>query len=187
MKDEKEDNLAKELSALSANKEYQNPKISPEGYGSFIPAPGGILESLQQRAKLLRAEAETINTQECVPLYLDALFYTLRAQAHQNKNSIGEYLNSLKSVIKLSEIVYFQARKHGCEKVGDAMCWALFNIKLAKLIKESALLKKDPDAGTYAYIIDLLRGFNTYYDSKQGETIELVAVEDIEDGIKRRI
>jgi len=186
MDEEDEYSLMKKVADLSAKTDSEHPKVSAEGYGTFVRTAETTIESLQNKARTLLQEAEAVDSSECVPLYLDSLFHQLRAQTHQSKSSTAGYLVALKPVIRTAERACAQARKYRCEKATEALDWALFNLKTFKLIKESELFSKHPDPSNYGYIIDILKTLNTYYEQCSGG-IEIVTIESLEEGIKRRL
>ncbi|ELA42933.1 uncharacterized protein VICG_00248 [Vittaforma corneae ATCC 50505] len=190
MENKHDGNLSKKIEKLRASKEYASPVVSPEGYGSFISARDsfhGPLEPLHVQAKLLKSEADAANSKDSVQLYLESLFCYLRIQAQMSKSDMKVYLNMLKFVIKFTEHIHSQAGKYNCSQVAKALEWALFNLKLFKLIKDADFLPKNIDAGLYRYVIDVIKGLDVYYDSKSPESIEIVPIERIEEGIKKRM
>lgn len=190
MEDGHDSNLTRKIERLSASREYENPRVSPEGYGSFVPsrdASHDSSESLRARAKLLKSEADAMNSRDAVPIYLESLFCYLQVQAQIGKHDMKACLNMVKFIIKFAEHIHSQAKKHDCEKTAEALEWALFNLKLFKLVKDVDFLPKNIDTGLYCYVVDVIKGLGVYYDAKSPDSIEIVPIEKLESGIKRRI
>lgn len=183
---EDEKNFSKRVAILSQNKNYENPKITPEGYGSFI-TPAESPNDPLSKAKEFKSKADTLNNKESITLYLNSLFYYFKEQQRTEKEDIKTYLSMLKFVIKLTEHTIAHSKKFEEHKTASALEWALFNLKLIKLMKEADILSKIPDMQFYMYIIDTLKSMEVYRNSNKTECIELVEIEDLEDGIKKRL
>lgn len=186
MKETDEKNFPKRIATLAQNKEYENPKVTPEGYGTFI-CPSMTPEDTLNKAKTLKAKGDALNNRDSINLYLESLFLYLKQTSKSQKEDIKVYLSTLKYIIKFAEHIIGHALKFEDKKTVRAIEWALFNLKLIKLMKESDILSKNPDLQFYLYILDSLKSMESYRASNDSQSIELVDIEDLEDGIKGRL
>lgn len=182
-----EDEFTKKIAELSSKVDYEHPRVSPEGYGTFIRSESGPGQPLHNRMKLLRQKAETLKSTDSIPLYIEAIFYQLKAHLQQDKSIVSEYMGSLRQLIKATDHALTQAKDCKCDKAANALGWLLFNLKMFKLLKESELFGRHADQANYVYIIEVLKVLNTYYDSSSADGIELVSIEDLEEGVKKRL
>lgn len=186
MKDEDEKSLARKIGVLANSRDYENPRISSEGYGTFMPSTD-IQESVLAQAKMLKDDADRLSGKESVSKLMDSLFLYLRIHSMSNKTNLKAYLNMKKFIVKLLEHTIAQARRFDLVDHLPALEWGLFNTKLVRLFKETELLLKSPDLNSYSYVLDVLKELNVFYDRNNSNAIEIVRVEEIEEGIKKRL
>jgi hypothetical protein len=175
------------IDVISTKKNYGEAKVTSEGYGSFIDSKD--VEDMAGRAAALKEEAELLGNIDAIPLYIEALYCYFRILARESKckNLRGQCLDTMKHLVKFIGKVIYLAKTLKCEKEVKALEWALFNLKIIKLIKEWNLLPRTAENNTYLYILDTLRTLEAYYDLNSSEQIVIIEFDKIEDEIKRRL
>lgn len=186
MKNKDEEPLTNKIGILANSKDYKSPRISSEGYGTFVPIRN-TYESMMAQAKALKEDADRLNNKDSVPKLVESFFLYLRAHCMSNKTNLRAYLCMKKFIMKLLEHIIVLARRFDLLDYLPALEWGLFNIKLVRLFKETELLSKSPDLNSYSYVLEVLKGLNAFYDQNNTSPIEVVRVEEIEDGMKKRL
>lgn len=185
--DDKKTLTKKIIDVIGTKKNYEDPKVTSEGYGSFIDIKD--VGDMADRAAALKEEADLLGNVEAVPLYFEALYCYFRILSTESKckNIREQFLDTIKHLIKFINKVLYLTKTFKCEKEIKALEWALFNLKIIKLMKEWNLLPRSPESNSYSYILDTLRTLEIYYDSNSSEQIAIVELDKIEEEIKRRL
>ncbi|KAM0681572.1 hypothetical protein GINT2_000085 [Glugoides intestinalis] len=175
------------VDVISTKKNYEDPKVTSEGYGSLIDLKEA--SDMAERAAALKEQAELLGTAEAIPLYFDSLYCYFRILAKESKckNIREQCLDTMKHLVKFINKVIYLAKNFKCEKEVKALEWALFNLKIIKMFKEWNLLPRNAENNAYLYILDTLRTLEGYYDLNSSEQIVIVEFDRIEDEIKRRL
>jgi len=185
-KDNEDNSLLRKISDLRSNRDFENPKISQEGYGTLFPSECRI-DSLFQEADSLKAAANSVKSKESVVLLMKSLYLYLKVNSLIKESDVKQYLNMMKIVIKHLEFTMLQAQEYNATEYFQPLEWASFNLKTIKLFKEAELLGKAQDFNFYSYVIDMLKAMNRYYLKNISHSIEIVKLEEIERGIKQRL
>lgn len=187
MSEEEDKSLSKKIvKTLCSKKDYQTPKVSPEGYGSFINSKHEEIDP--SRAEFLKNQADAIDNKSAIPIYLDSLYCYFKSTTTVLKTEdMRQYLINLRFLTKYIDHIIQQAKKFKCEREVAILEWASFNLKLIKLMSESNLLSKTVDATTYFYLLDMLKTLENYWNSKSANPTTIVRIEDMEEEMKRRL
>lgn len=184
MKDRK--SLSRKIGTLVSNKSYENPVITSEGYGTFMPA-NDSQESTLAQAKALKDDADRLDNKDSVLKLMESFFLYLRAHSMSSTTDLKAYLNMKKFMVRLLEHIAAQAKRFDLPEYLPALEWGLFNIRLIRLFKETELLARNPDLSSYTYVLDMLRRLNVFYGQNSSNPIEVVEIKELENGIKKRL
>lgn len=182
----KKTTLSEKMRILVDKKIFENPKVSPEGYGSFISTKNS-LDTMISHANSLKMKADELNNKDSIAILFKSLYLYLRSLVSISENDLKAYLNMIRVIIKLVEYMISHAKKHNVPDCIAALEWGLFNLKTVRLFKEADLIKNNKDTATYAYLINVLKDLNGLYDKNKINTIEVVAIEFLEVGIQIRL
>ena len=181
MPKEDEFSIASQIKALASKEEYKNPKISPEGYGTFRNVPVEAAQLNKDEVCLPKTDPELENA---VKLLLDLL----KQHGNNLASDTKKYIKDVRPIIVQADTALYLAQKHNVSLYKDALGWALFNLKLYKITFESPLLpKEDTTQSLYSYFIKELRILNQLFLAKKEKSIEFVNINDIRDGLMQRL
>lgn len=177
--DEKETHIAKKIAILRDNENFENPRVSPEGYGSMLNNCDKV-DSMIQQANTMAIEARNLKNKESISLLIKAFYIYLKANCLIKTSDVKTYLKVIKIIHKHLEFTLAQACNYDMPEHIEALEWAIFNVKAIKLMQELDLIPKCRDDPTYLYLIDMLKSIRLYYNKYNSNPIELVKLQDIE-------
>lgn len=182
----KNEPILSRMSKILDETDFENIKISPEGYGSFFKQDPTKHQPLL-RAIHLKSKAESINNMHAIPLHLESFFAFLRVNEELNSNNLGQYLSKLKFIMKyLDSIIEFII---SIDERSFLPCleWARFNLQLYKLLKDGEFITSFNNPGLFKHTIDSIKILEEFFNKNNTDAIEITKPGLIEAGIKKRM
>lgn len=164
---------------------YNNVVITPEGYGSFL-ARCETSENCHNIAESLRANAESLNTRDCIPIYLEALYFYIKSLASVS-NDVPGYASRHRRLCKFIDDILIQTRRFNMRFLKNILKWVLFNLKIQCLFREQDCLAKKKDLKSYSYVLNELKTMSILYNTKEFKHFNIVGIEELEGGIRRKL
>lgn len=180
------DSILKRISKMNESGDFDNFKISPEGYGTFF-RQDPTKYPLLVKAMNLKEKAERINNKEAISLYFEAILLFLRANEDLYSNDIQSYLNLVKFTIKLLDHTINFVRSINEKIYLSSLEYALFNLKFFKTIKDSRFINDYKDSFAFKHTIDNLKFLDHHLYNHFKGSVEIVKPAELELGIRKRL
>lgn len=169
---------------LTESEPYRHQKISQEGYGTFISSSSH--DELWMQAEKLKAKADLLSGADSVlqhiavlGLYMDAI----------SKMGPTEELLMLRltHISKFLDGVISHARRNRLDEHKKVLKWALFNIKLNLLFKQSGKLGNEEPTEGLNYLCSEIKLLEFLYNSRDIQLYEIIPLEMLMNGITTKL
>ncbi|KAI5169596.1 hypothetical protein PAEPH01_0846 [Pancytospora epiphaga] len=164
---------------------YAKPFITAEGYGSLLRSEN-TCDIWTDVGDSLKINAESIHSKEAVEVYMEGLYFYLRAQA-VFEGSVTEYALRQRKLYRYIDDILVQTRKYDLRGVKDILKWTLFNLKIQCLFKEREYFGLEVDSKSYNYVLGEISSLRSLYMSNSIFPFDLVKIENIETRIKQML
>lgn len=173
-------NIKEKLEKLKEMKVFDNPKISPEGHGTFLTP----IQNLATLAHAKKKEADAIRDSDkvnCFYLYLDSVFLYIKAYRNdekiQKRNLPEAWQNLSKYVFELIQML--KPEEKWFKGVFE---YILFNIKFYYLP-----FVHSKDEKEHQHIINEYKNLKYIFEKSEVEKFCILKIDSLEDYVKRHM
>lgn len=174
MPDDKENfSFTQKIKELTNKEKYSNPKISPEGYGSFTSTNSHFGNNNNATLALDSNERADLISE------IKTALEVLRETAKVDRKDIQSFVISIRKATKHVEKAIQLSKTYNAETFHDIMERVFFNLKFLRITNETFILHKGQETENYAYLMKELRLLHSFFTNRKTKYIEIGDIPEI--------